>query len=296
MFFLRDTWRTPVREALVMLGVGALSAFFCVRDGCRDACRPMFSSEIFSAGLGDSGFGRDPCCDVCCDGRLLRLMEALPLSERLGHTMLWSLEEFAAFAYKMSEAALLGWGMRENIRLLTMFEVASLAWGMQNSAGVRDAVPRTLCLDEMVPNGTSRPSRPARVLPPSAPPPGLPRRADGLPWAPVRDGFDQSNDIFEVVQIEPEVEEVFDLTGVARAEGWDESDLMYFVFEFGTVTGMQYCREFYEMKARQEVGEEDLPVFDLVGVAEAEGDQTELMFFVFEYGGGGWGCILPRVL
>ena len=41
---------------------------------------------------------------------------------------------------------------------------------------------------------------------------------------------------------------------------------------------MQYCREFYEMKARQEVGEEDLPVFDLVGVAEAEGwDQTELI-------------------
>ena len=60
---------------------------------------------------------------------------------------------------------------------------------------------------------------------------------------------------------------------------------MYFVFEFGTVKGMQYCREFYEMKARQEVGEEDLPVFDLVGVAEAEGwDQTELMFFVFKYG------------
>ena len=31
--------------------------------------------------------------------------------------------------------------------------------------------------------------------------------------------------------------------------------------------------------------EEEKPVFDLVGVAEAEGwDQTELMFFVFEYG------------
>ena len=87
------------------------------------------------------------------------------------------------------------------------------------------------------------------------------------------------------MQIEREEEQVFDLSGVARAEGWDESELMYFVFEFGTAKGMQYCREFYEMKARQEVGEEDLPVFDLVGVAEAEGwDQTELMFFVFEYG------------
>ena len=92
---------------------------------------------------------------------------------------------------------------------------------------------------------------------------------------------------FEVVQVEPEVEQVFDLTGVAGAEGWDESEFMYFVFEFGTTKGMQYCREFYEMKARQvpqEVVEEDKPVFDLVGVAEAEGwDQTELMFFVFEY-------------
>ena len=147
------------------VGVGALSALFCVRDGCRDACRPMFSSEIFSAGLGVSGFGRDPCCDACCDGRLLRpvealplserlghtlgvsgaccddgcdvprLVEALPLSERLGHTMLWFLEGFAAFAYKMSEAALLGWGLRENIRILTVFEIASLALGMQNSAG-----------------------------------------------------------------------------------------------------------------------------------------------------------------
>ena len=42
------------------------------------------------------------------------------------------------------------------------------------------------------------------------------------------------------------------------------------LFEFGTAKGMQCCREFYEMKAWQEVGREDLPVFDLVGVAEAE--------------------------
>ena len=92
-------------------------------------------------------------------------------------------------------------------------------------------MPRTLCLDEMVPDGTSLPSRPAHVLPPSAPPPGLPRRADGLPWATrcspeewtawcrVRDGLDQSNDFFEVVQIEPELQEVFDLVGVAGSEG-----------------------------------------------------------------------------
>ena len=58
---------------------------------------------------------------------------------------------------------------------------------------------------------------------------------DGLPWASrcspeewtawcrVRDGLDESNDFFEVVQIEPEVEEVFDLVGDAELEGWDES-------------------------------------------------------------------------
>ena len=100
-----------------------------------------------------------------------------------------------------------------------------------------------------------------------------------------------SNDYFEVVQIEQEEEEVFDLAGIAEAEGWDQTELMYFVFEFGTKKGMQYCREYYEMKnsARQVVPQgveqEEEEVFDLVGVAEAEGwDQTELMFFVFEYG------------
>ena len=112
-------------------------------------------------------------------------------------------------------------------------------------------------------------------------------------WCRVRDGLELSNDFFEVVTIEPVgepvEEEVFDLAGIARSEGWDESELLYFVFEFGTTKGVQYCREYYEMQnsARQPplVVDEDLPVFDLVGVAAAEGwDQTELMFFVFEYG------------
>ena len=123
---------------------------------------------------------------------------------------------------------------------------------MQNSPGAGDSVPHTLCLEELVPDGTSLPSH---VVLPSAPPPDLPRRPDGLPWAPhcspeewtawcrVRDGLDQSNKFFEVVQVEPEVEEVFDLTGIAEAEGWDQTELMYFVFEFGTKKGMKYCRE-----------------------------------------------------
>ena len=250
--------------------------------------------------VGAWGSCRDLCCDDGCDDVSLRLAEALPLSERLGHAVLGLLEGFAAIVYKLSEAALLGWGSRENTRLLMMFEVASLAWSMQNSPGAGDSVPHTLCLEELVPDGTSQPSH---VGLPSALPPDLPRRPDGLPWAPrcspqewtawcrVRDGLDQSNEFFEVVQVEPEVEEVFDLTGIAEAEGWDPTELMYFVFEFGTKKGMKYCREYYDMKnsapqvVPQLVVEADKPVFDLVGVAEAEGwDQTQLMFFVFEYG------------
>ena len=173
---------------------------------------------------------------------------------------------------------------------------------MQNSPEKGDRVPRTICLDEMIPEGSSQPSHGLPPLP--TPPPGIPRLPGGLNWAPrcspeewtawcrVRDGLDVSNDFFEVVQIEQEEEEVFDLVGIAEGEGWDQTELMYFVFEFGTKKGMQYCREYYEMKnsARQVVPqgveqEEEEEVFDLVGVAEAEGwDQTELMFFVFEYG------------
>ena len=73
----------------------------------------------------------------------------------------------------------------------------------------------------------------------------------------MRDGLELSNDFFEVVTIEPVgepvEEEVFDLAGIARSEGWDESELLYFVFEFGTTKGVQYCREYYEMQisARQ---------------------------------------------
>ena len=71
--------------------------------------------------------------------------------------------------------------------------------------------------------------------------------------------------MIEPVGIEPVEEEVFDLAGMARSEGWDESELLYFVFEFGTTKGVQYCREYYEMQnsARQspQVVDEDLPRF-----------------------------------
>ena len=51
--------------------------------------------------------------------------------------------------------------------------------------------------------------------------------------------LDVSNDYFETVQIEQEEEEeVFDLAGIAEAEGWDQTELMNFVFEFGTKKGM----------------------------------------------------------
>ena len=43
-------------------------------------------------------------------------------------------------------------------------------------------------------------------------------------------------------------ESVFDIPPIARQMGWDEHELMYNLFEFGTKKGMQYCREYYEMK------------------------------------------------
>ena len=47
---------------------------------------------------------------------------------------------------------------------------------------------------------------------------------------------------------------VFDLVGVAEAEGWDQTELMFFVFECGVENGVSFCREYYEMKnSRQEV-------------------------------------------
>ena len=301
VFFPGDLANTSVGAGYV--GFGTLTAGSMVRLRCCDAGRVMLKSCV------PWGSCRVLCRDDCRDAVPLRLVEALPLSERLGHTpveampffkrfghtVLAMLENLAAtFCCKVSEVVLLAWGGCENIRLLAMSELALRAWSMQNSPEKGEA-PRVICLNEMVPDGSSRPGH---GLPPLSPPPGIPRLPGGLNWAPrcspeewtawcrVRDGLDVSNDFFEVVQIEQEEEEEgFDLAGIAEVEGWDQTELMYFVFEFGTKKGMQYCREYYEMKnsARQQEDEEE--VFDLVGVAEAEGwDQTELMFFVFEYG------------
>ena len=178
------------------------------------------------------------CCDDGCDE--LRLVEALPLSERLGHTVLGLLEGFAAIVYKLSEAALLGLGRRENIRLLMMFDVASLVWGMQNSQGAGDPVPRTLCLEELVPDvhQFAQPCAFASflhlaflVVQMGSPELRVARRRNGRRGAGCGTGSTSRTIFFEVVQIEPEVEEVFDLVGVAELEGWDQTELMYFVFE-----------------------------------------------------------------
>ena len=137
------------------VGYGTLSAGEVLGVVRCDAGRVMFSSEIFSAG-GFSGACRVLCCDDGRDADLLRLVEALPLSERLGHTpveampflkrfghtMLELLEDVAAMVLKVSEVVLLGFG-RENTRLLALFELASFARGMQNSPG-RGIVCRAL--------------------------------------------------------------------------------------------------------------------------------------------------------
>ena len=114
--------------------------------------------------------------------------------------------------------------------------MALRVWGMQNSEQGKGDLPRVICLNEMVPDGTSQLGHGLPPLPP--PPPGIPRLLGGLNWAPrcspeewtawcrVRDGLDVSNE----------------------AEGWDQTELMYFVSEFGTKKGMQFCWEYYEMK------------------------------------------------
>ena len=45
---------------------------------------------------------------------------------------------------------------------------------------------------------------------------------------------------------------VFDLVGVAAAEGWDQTELMFFVFEYGVEDGVSFCREYSEMKSRSQ--------------------------------------------
>ena len=146
--------------------------------GSCDAGRVVFSSEIFSAGVScvPCGFCCVPCRDGCRVADSLRLVEALPFFERLGHTVLATLVEampffkrfghtvlamlgdLAATLCKVSELVLLAWCGCENIRLLAVSELALRVWGMQNSEQGKGEVPRVICLNEMVPDGTSQPS------------------------------------------------------------------------------------------------------------------------------------------
>ena len=173
VFFPGDLANTS--DGAGYVGFGTLSAgSMCVLGlGCCDAGRVVFSSEIFSAGKSCVPWGscRVLCRDGCRVADSLRLVEALPLSERLGHTpvevmpffkrfghtVLAMLGNLAATFCKVSEMVLLAWGGCENIRLLAVSELALRAWGMQNSQG-KGEVPRVICLNEMVPDGSSRPS------------------------------------------------------------------------------------------------------------------------------------------
>ena len=117
------------------------------------------------------------------------LVEDMPFFQRFGHTVLAMLRELAATLYpvqgvffKVSELVLLAWGGCENIRLLAVSELALRVWGMQNSEQGKGEVPRVICLNEMVPDGSSQPSHGLPPLPP--PPPGIPRLPGGLNWAP----------------------------------------------------------------------------------------------------------------
>ena len=169
VFFPGDLANTSAGAGYV--GFGTLSAgSMCVLGlGCCDAGRVVFSSEIFSAGKSCVPWGscRVLCRVGCRVADSLRLVEALPLSERLGHTVLATLVEALPFFqrfghtvlatlkdlaatlypvqgvfFKVSELVLLAWGGCENIRLLAVSELALRAWGMQNSEQGKGEVPR----------------------------------------------------------------------------------------------------------------------------------------------------------
>ena len=98
LFFAGDLANTSVGAGYV--GYGTLLAGLVLGLGCCDAGRVMFSSEIFSAGkMGVWGPCRDLCCDDCRDAVPLRLVEALPLSERLGHTPVQAMPFFKRFGH-----------------------------------------------------------------------------------------------------------------------------------------------------------------------------------------------------
>ena len=133
------------------MGFGTLSAgSMCALGGCCDAGCVMFSSEIFSAGkIGVWGPCRDLCCDDCRDAVPLRLVEALPLSERLGHTpveampfskrfghTVLALLEFLATTFcKVSEVVLLGWGGAREHSALDVVRVGFAGLGHAEFAG-----------------------------------------------------------------------------------------------------------------------------------------------------------------
>ena len=147
-FFSRETWRTPVL-VLVMWVSGRFQPVRClvwVAAMLAALCSPRRSFQQGSRAC----FGvlaAILCRDDCRVADPLRLVEALPLSERLGHTPVEAMPFFKRFGHtvlamlgnlaatfcKVSEVVLLAWGGCENIRLLAMSELALRAWGMQNS-------------------------------------------------------------------------------------------------------------------------------------------------------------------
>ena len=180
------------------------------------------------------------------------LLEAMPFFHRFGHTVFATLGDLAVtlypvegFSSRCPSWCLLAWG-GENIRLLVVSELALRVWGMQNSEQGNGEVPRVICLNEMVPDGSSQPSHGLPPLPP--PSPGIPRLPGGLNWAPrcspeewtawcrVRDGLHVSNEYFETVQIERGLTWL----GSLRRRGGTRRNSLYFVFEFGTKKGMQF--------------------------------------------------------
>ena len=77
--------------------------------------------------------------------------------------------------------------------------------------------------------------------------------AEWAVWHRVNLGLEKENEFFETVNVDVSAEEkAVDVEATAGSKGWDASELMFFVFEFGPKQGLEACQKTHEMKSGQE--------------------------------------------
>ena len=231
--------------------------FFFARVLCRVGCRVADSLRLVEA---------MPLFERLGHTVLATLVEAMPFFQRFGHTVLVTLRDLAATLYPVQGSWCCWLGVvARTFGSWWCPELALRVWGMQNSEQGAGEVPRVICLNEIIPDGSSQPSH------------GLPlylllllvflvflvgpiglrgaRRRNGRRGV----GFVMSSTCrmssLRRCRLSRRRRRSLTWLGSLRRRGGDQTELMYFVFEFGTRKGVQFCKEYYEMKnsARQEV-------------------------------------------